>query len=145
MAHLLTIVTMVLSAIVTDDSPTKTVARQRVDLIELNHFIDDEGREVFQQVVFYDWSAEHRQYHVRAWRLVKRQSQTPIRHWNPNRFECTWHEDGLMRRVTAPSMKETWSQKDPERVNRAFLAEDQRRPLWRKQVATVPINRQSHR
>ncbi len=44
---------------------------QRVDLIELNHFIDEKGREVFRQVIFYDWSPSHRRFHVRAWRLAE--------------------------------------------------------------------------
>ncbi len=32
-----------------------SVTRTKVDLIELNHFLDVEGREVFQQLIFYDW------------------------------------------------------------------------------------------
>ncbi len=103
--------------------------KQRVDLIELNHFVDEDGREVFQQVIFYDWSRMHRRFHVRAWRLVKHESQIPKRHWNPSRYECTWHDDGVLREVWAPKLRETWSQTDPERVNRSFLPEDQRVPL----------------
>ncbi len=103
--------------------------KQRVDLIELNHFVDEDGREVFQQVIFYDWSRMHRRFHVRAWRLVKHESQIPTRHWNPARYECTWHDDGVLREVWAPQLRETWSQTDPERVNRALLPEDQRIPL----------------
>jgi hypothetical protein len=103
--------------------------KQRVDLIELNHFVDEDGREVFQQVIFYDWSPLHRRFHVRAWRLVKHQSQIPTRHWNPGRYECTWHDDGVLRKVWSPKLRETWSQQDPERVNRSLLPEDQRIPL----------------
>lgn len=102
---------------------------QRVDLIELNHFVDEDGREVFQQVIFYDWSRMNRRFHVRAWRLVKHESQIPIRHWKPSRYECTWHDEGVLRRVWAPQLRETWSQTDPERVNRELLPEDQRIPL----------------
>lgn len=103
---------------------------QRVDLIELNHFMDEDGREVFQQVIFYDWSSQHRRFHVRAWRLVKHESQIPTRHWEPARYQCTWHDDGVLRQVWAPQLRETWSQTDPERVNRALLPEDQRVPLF---------------
>lgn len=106
------------------------VIHERVDLIELNHFVDEEGREVFQQIIFYDWSEPHHRFHVRAWRLVKGPSQLPRRRWSPNRVECTWHDDGLLRRVWAPSMRETWTQQDPERTNRLLLPEDQRVPLW---------------
>lgn len=103
--------------------------KQRVDLIELNHFVDEDGREVFQQVIFYDWSPRHRRFHVRAWRLIKHDSQVPTRHWDPPRYQCMWHDEGVLRQVWAPQMRETWSQQDPERVNRALLPEDQRVPL----------------
>ncbi|TWT83514.1 hypothetical protein CA13_49790 [Planctomycetes bacterium CA13] len=104
--------------------------RQQVDLIELNHFIDENGREVFQQVIFYDWSKLDRRFHVRAWRLIKTPSQLPVRKFAPPRYECSWYDDNLKRLVVARSMRETWSQQDPERVNRRFLPESQRIPLW---------------
>jgi len=113
----------------------EAVARQPVDLIELNHFVDDEGREVFRQIIFYDWSHEHRRFHVRAWRLIKRDSHLPLRRWNPQRYQCTWHDDGHRRQVWASKMRETWSQRDPERVNREMLPEDQRKPLFPPRVA----------
>lgn len=112
------------------------VVRQGVDLIELNHFVDEDGREVFRQVIFYDWSSTHHRFHVRAWRLVKSESQIPVRRWNPGRYQCTWHDDGLLRQVWAPKLRETWTQKDPERVNRAFLPEGQRVPLFTPEAVT---------
>ncbi len=108
---------------------TDPVAKQRVDLIELNHFIDQEGREVFRQVLFYDWSPRHRQYIVRAWRLVKSESLIPRRRWSPPGYECVWHDDGILRQVTAGSYRETWTQHDPERANRLVVAEEDRIPL----------------
>ncbi len=107
-----------------------TTVRREVDLIELNHFVDEDGREVFRQVVFYDWSKTHRRFHVRAWRLIKRESQLPVRRWKPAHYQCTWHDEGLIRQVWSKSFRETWTQKDPERVNRALLPEDQRVPLF---------------
>lgn len=104
--------------------------RQDVDLIELNHFVDEEGREVFRQLIFYDWSATSHRFHVRAWRLVKHESQLPQRQWKPDGYHCTWMDEGLRREVTAPQMRETWTQQDPERLNRKYLPEDQRVPLF---------------
>jgi hypothetical protein len=112
-------------------------AQQRVDLIELNHFIDQDGREVFRQVLFYDWSPRHRRYIVRAWRLVKNDSLLPRRRWSPPVYECLWHDDGLLRHVTAPAFRETWTQHDPERTNRKLVSEDDRIPLARPQVAAA--------
>ncbi len=128
---------LITGGIVGQGSMNATLVRQRVDLIELNHFVDDQGREVFQQVVFYDWSSQHRRYHVRAWRIVKQPSQLPQRFWNPRKIQCTWHDGGLMRQVVAPSMRETWTQQDPERINQKVLPEDQRLPLWERKVAEV--------
>lgn len=105
------------------------VAKQQVDLIELNHFIDQEGREVFRQVLFYDWSPRHRRYIVRAWRLVKNESLIPRRRWSPPGYECVWHDDGMLRHITARSYRETWTQHDPERANRLVVAEEDRIPL----------------
>lgn len=119
------------------DSPGHvSVQRERVDLIELNHFIDDEGREVFRQVIFYDWSRQHHRFHVRGWRLIKDDTQLPLRRWNPAQYQCSWHDEGRMRQVWAPHLRETWSQRDPERVNRDWLPEDQRLPLF---SPAVPI------
>ncbi|TWU54410.1 hypothetical protein Poly51_31290 [Rubripirellula tenax] len=120
------------------DSSGHASLRQEVDLIELNHFVDDEGREVFRQLVFYDWSKSHRRFHVRAWRLIKHENQLPSRHWNPDRYQCMWHDAGLLRQVSAAQMRETWTQEDPERVNRKFLPEDQRLPLFQPRIATRP-------
>jgi hypothetical protein len=126
---------MLLAGIVPASPTSATTVRQRVDLIELNHFVDEDGREVFRQVIFYDWSKTHRRFHVRAWRLVKRENQVPRRHWNPSMYQCSWHDEGLLRQVWAPSLRETWTQQDPERVNRGLLPEDQRVPLFAPKVA----------
>lgn len=123
----------------------RVLVSQRVDLIELNHFIDQEGREVFQQVLFYDWSDEHKRHVVRAWRLVKSEAQLPRRHWSPAQFQCVWHDDGLLRQISAPAYRETWTQHDPERENRKLLAEDERVPLHEPRVANeanlIKLNR----
>ncbi|GAA5509887.1 hypothetical protein [Novipirellula caenicola] len=118
---------------VADQSPSSLT--ERVDMIELNHFVDENGREVFQQLIFYDWSKQEKRFHVRAWRLVKKPSQLPTRRWNPTLYECVWHDDGVRKMVTSASMRETWSQQDPERVNREFLSEDRRIPLWDSHTA----------
>ncbi len=123
------------------DANSPASFHQTVDLIELNHFVDDEGREVFRQLVFYDWSDTDRRFNVRAWRLVKHENQLPTRHWNPDRHECKWHDDGLLRRVSAPQMRETWSQQDPERINRKHFPEKERVPLFEPRIAAKPDSR----
>lgn len=123
------------------DSSAVASTQTRVDLIELNHFVDEEGREVFRQVIFYDWSKTYRRFHVRAWRLVKEESHLPQRRWNPTEFQCKWYDNGRLRQVTAAKMRETWTQEDPERVNRKLLPEDQRVPLFPAKVADTDETR----
>jgi hypothetical protein len=101
-----------------------------VDLVELNHFLDDHGREVFRQVVFFDWSRKNRQFEVRAWRLIKHPSQLPRQADSRSGYVIRWQDKSMTREVRAKTIRETWSQEDPERVNRAMLPENQRRPLW---------------
>ncbi len=132
---------IVLTALWSGTSPATQARenqRQRVDMIELNHFVDEDGREVFRQVIFYDWSKSQRRFHVRAWRLIKHENQLPRRRWNPAYYECSWHDEGILRRVWAPSLRETWTQRDPERVNRSVLPEDQRVPLFPPRIAKQP-------
>ena len=102
----------------------------QVDLIELNHFLDDEGREVFRQLIFYDWSDQQQRFLVRGWRLVKSPEQLPKQTWNPRGHYVAWQENGATRRVEAVQHRETWTQRDPEKENRRWLPEDQRIPLW---------------
>lgn len=118
------------TAILPNSRHAPNTARAKVDLVELNHFLDDNGREVFRQVVFFDWSRKNRQFEVRAWRLVKHPSQLPREINQQSGYLIRWQDKSVTREVQARTMRETWSQEDPERVNRVILPENQRRPLW---------------
>ena len=117
-------------------SPRENVAREAVDLIEVNHFYDEHGRLVFDQVIFYDWSQDDARYMVRAWRLVKNPAQLPQRDWKDGGYAAVWQDGDLMRHVRAKSFRETWTQYDPELVEREFLPKERR-----KELMTVKVNR----
>ena len=106
-----------------------TVARQQVDLIELNHFLDDTGRHVFDQLVFYEWSPQRSAFRVIAWRMVKRPEQWPVRTWAPVGYRCIWQDEGVLREIWSSAFRETWTQSDPERENRQFFSETRRPEL----------------
>ncbi|MEM6690107.1 MAG: hypothetical protein AAF664_11810 [Planctomycetota bacterium] len=108
------------------------ISRAKVDLVEVNHFVDETGREVFQQTIFYDWSKSQNRYLVRHWRLVKAASQLPKPASTAKGFVCQWTENGTIRQVFAARKRQTWTQTDPERTNRAHLPEDARKPLFRR-------------
>lgn len=122
-------------------SPAEDVAREKVDLMEVNHFYDEQGRLVFDQVIFYDWSAADSRYMVRAWRLVKSPNQLPMRDWREGGFTAIWQDGEVLRRVQAESMRETWTQFDPELVEREYLPKERRkelRPVKVEKVAARP-------
>jgi hypothetical protein len=121
----MTAFTILLLAIV----PVELTVRDDVDLAELNHFYDDEGRHVFDQVIYYDWSDPHERFQVRAWRIVKCPAQLPQHDWATGRWLAIWQDSEVLRRVTAASFRETWTQYDPELLEREFLPRDRRREL----------------
>jgi hypothetical protein len=116
--------------------PAENVTTDEVDLIEVNHFHDEHGRLVFDQVIFYDWSTVDCRYQVCAWRLLKTPAQIPYRHWSREGFVTTWHDGDVLRRVCGKSFRETWTQFDPELVERDFLPKDRRREL-RKPISSL--------
>lgn len=121
-------------------SPQEDVARETVDLIEVNHFYDEHGRLVFDQVIFYDWSARDARYMVRAWRLVKNPAQLPHRDWSRGGYVTVWQDSGtsgeVLRHVHSRSIRETWTQYDPELIEREYLPKERR-----KELKTVKLSR----
>jgi len=110
-------------------NPVEDVARDRVDLIEVNHFYDEQGKHVFDQLIFYDWCAQQARYNVRAWRLYKHPAQIPQRNWQQRDFIARWQDGMILREVHAETIRESWTQYDPELVERAYLPKEQRREL----------------
>jgi hypothetical protein len=115
--------------------PATGAAPERVDLVEINHFHDEQARLVFDQIIFYEWSPTERRYHIRDWRLLKTAAQVPLRNWRDGDFVAVWHDfkqGNVLRTVRVPVVRETWTQYDPELVEREYLSEEKRRPLERK-------------
>lgn len=112
--------------------PTSEMPEEKVDLIEINHFHDDQGRPVFDQIIFYDWSAADGRYQVRDWRLLKNQNQIPLRNSSDGGYTAVWSDfkaQDTVRTTKAKVVRESWTQYDPELVEREFLAENKRRKL----------------
>ena len=112
--------------------PLEDVASDTVDLIEWNHYYNEHGKLVFQQLIFYDWSTADCHYHVRAWRLLKRPAQLPHRNWKLGDYVAIWHDrqgGNVLRKVRAKTIRHTWTQYDPEVDERVFLPQKRRREL----------------
>jgi hypothetical protein len=107
------------------------LANDRVDLIEVNHFYNERGSLVFDQIIFYDWSAAEGRFHVRAWRLVKCPAQIPHRDGQRGEYVAVWSDGEVLRRVRSDSFRESWTQYDPELLEREYLPKEHRRELNR--------------
>ncbi|QDU93133.1 hypothetical protein [Lignipirellula cremea] len=118
------------------------VVSEAVDLAEVNHFYDENGKLVFDQVIFYDWSDDESRYHVRAWRLLKHASQFPQRNWSLGGYESVWRDGDVLRSVRASAFRETWTQHDPELLERAALPKEQRKEL--RTVGVQALSRLRH-
>ncbi len=106
------------------------VSRHQCQLTELNHFYDEHGRLVFDQIIFYaidDAGAEE----VLEWRLLKHPSQVPVRDWQYGGYVSMWLDGGQIRKVRTNNLRESWTQFDPELLARDVLPKEQRRGLRR--------------
>lgn len=99
------------------------VIEESIDMIELNHFYDPCGRHIYDQVIFYHLSPETGKYRVRAWCLVEdRESLTrrPLRDAKTGRVRVEWYdgEHKALRRLESGIYRESWTQVDPERMDK---------------------------
>lgn len=125
-------------------SPNKLVIEDQVDLIEVNHFYDSQARLIFDQLIFYEWSPRDARFHVTAWRLIKSPSQIPQKRWEDGTYRTTWRDGDVLRSVIATNIRETWTQYDPELIERDYLPREHRRGLTPRRLPTlVSSNRSS--
>jgi hypothetical protein len=113
------------------------LACDKVDLMEINHFHDEKGNLVFDQIIFYDWSPYHGRYQVRDWRLLKTAAQLPQRDWRQRGFVAVWHDGDVLRKVRSDAVRESWTQYDPELTEREFLPKESRRELRKLRLAKL--------
>lgn len=96
-----------------------------VDLIELNHFFDQQGRLVYDQVVFYERAPETGRFQVRAWCLVEDReylNRRPVKNQETELYQVDWFDTDqrLLRKITSRLYRESWTQVDPERSDKKF-------------------------
>lgn len=109
--------------------PHETIASERVDLIEVNHFFDGCGRQAFDQAIFWDWCPGDCRFHVRDWRMLKKPSQCPrFDHGTEDAF-MLWQDGEVLREVRANNYRESWTQHDPELDERRIIPQERRRGL----------------
>lgn len=104
------------------------VVEESIDLIELNHFYDPCGRHVYDQVIFYQLAPETGKFRVRAWCLIEDRetlSRRPLRDVRTGTVRVDWYDGDqkVLRRLESRLYRESWTQVDPERMDKKFLDE----------------------
>ncbi len=109
--------------------PSELVTTDRADVVEINHYYDQNGRHVFDQIIFWEWRDDRKQHHVFAWRMWNENGQIPLRDWRRKSYVLIWFDGKNLRRVRAHVAHESWTQYDPEILDRQRVAPTQRRGL----------------
>lgn len=109
--------------------PSPDVVEDRVDLLHVSFVYDAEGRPTLTQLIFEDWSEADGRYQVVAWRLIKSADIVPHFDWVRGQYVTCWHDGNLLRKVTAPAMRTSYLQYDPELAERELLPKNERREL----------------
>lgn len=112
--------------------PPELTVREHVDCIEANSFYSEKGELVFDQAIFYDWCNCGERFSVRAWRMVKVPSMWPERDWDRGGYSMLWIDGDVLREVRAHSYRRTWTQRDPELIDREWLPRERRKELTRR-------------
>ena len=109
--------------------PAAPVVEDTADVVEVNHYYDEDGRQVFTQLIFWDWIADESAFRVFAWRMVKSPEQMPVYDWWRDCYVTQFLDQQTLRRVVSKARRDTWTQYDPELFDRQFLPQQQRRGL----------------
>jgi hypothetical protein len=109
--------------------PRLPVVEDTAAVVEVNRYYDEDGRQVFTQLIFWDWLPEESAFRVFAWRLVKSPDELPMYDWWRDCYVTQFVDGHLLRRVRSQARRDTWTQYDPELFDRQFLPQQHRRGL----------------
>jgi hypothetical protein len=108
--------------------PVDNVIEDSADVVELNSYYDEYGDLVFDQVIFWNWNGfEHR---VFAWKLLKSNHQIPIK--SSGVLVAIWKDQDKIRKIVTKSLRRTWTQYDPELLDREKLSQCRRTGFSRR-------------
>ncbi len=113
------------------DAEVKYPPCDHVDVLELNHYYDEKGQHNFSQLIGWTWSeskTEHAsQYHVAWWMLWKSVDQArPARDYRRGGHVLIVRRGEELRCIRAKSFYESWTQYDPEVLDRQQFPQSQR-------------------
>ena len=114
-------------------SPAKLAneTSEYVDLIELNHFYGHDGKHVYDQVILWELDPVTRKFRVRDWRLADGSyplAENGLCQVRLIDMQSTWN-------VRSKLFRESWTQIDPERMDKWNHPESERVTLARRMEA----------
>lgn len=110
--------------------PRSPIPRDTVSQIEINHYYGNNDEEVFTQLIFWERRGPLRV--VLDWRIIKRPERLPRRDPKTGWYILRWMDGDVYREVRARSRIETWTDHDPEMLNRIVWPQELRRKLRSK-------------
>lgn len=102
---------------------------READLLEINHVVDDNGKEVFCQLVLWRFSDVTNRLEVTDWISMKEDKLIRVNRYGEN-WIATFRCEKRNFKVVSRSFSETWGF-DSEIANREFLPEEMRARLLR--------------
>ncbi len=122
--------------------PHEFVIREHADRLETNFYFDENGREVFTQIIA--WTEYPEGEHVFMWRMARKESPQPLAVQRVGTFFVfTFDDEGKLRQIWSLSHDVTWTQVDVEVADRDLLPVAKRRPLRPLRKAHEPSHSSS--
>lgn len=94
----------------------------RCDMVEINHHYDG-GEYRWTQAIAWDWSPQYRRHDAQQWVMIEGYRIIP-----GGVVLTTASGDAI--HVRCGRLKQSWSEKDPERENLKLFPLEQRRKVW---------------
>lgn len=118
MLKILTII-LIMSLPSTNDN----IITDHVDLIEVNEYTIGEKKPL-KQLIFKNWSRQHKRYIIIDFRMVLSEDMLPVE--SKGEYVSRWHELEYMMEVTSKYRCYTFTNKDPELIDRNITPEEDR-------------------
>ena len=119
------LILLALFSTITDEN----IQTQHIDVLELNHFYDENGRLVFDQYIFWEWDRFTKRFQIKAWRLKKPNMPLDLKNKLIYVFEGNQRDKSKIKKIYFYSFRESWTQYDPELLEREFLSREGRKEL----------------
>ena len=119
------VLTQIILAVILLGSGRHNAPTDHVDLVEVNHY--ESGGHGYDQTIFYEWSEDYRRYHVVGWFLAEQLEHYPTQ--TSDGYVCYRINVKKEYVIHAKHYRETWTDFDPERLNKKVFDEERRRGL----------------